>query len=301
MGTEDIDPLFAEIETWSSLKAINEMTKGQFDAIKAVEAANKDIALAVEESFKRLLNSSGRLVYVGAGTSGRIAVQDGVELYPTYGWPWERLFFAIAGGEKALMRAVENAEDDFDAGYLSMIDTNLDENDVVIGVAASGRTPFVLGALKAAKEKNALSIGLSNNKDTDILANSNIGILLETGAEPIVGSTRMKAGTAQKIALNLYSTALMIKLGGVYKGQMVGMRATNQKLRNRAIRIIMATTFCDLQSAKSAIESANGDIKIAILLALGFGPTQNAINYLKEANHNIGAAIKLLEKKSLIT
>lgn len=297
MGTEDIDPLFADIETWSSLKAINEMTKGQCDAVKAVEAANKDIAFAVEESFKRLLNSSGRLVYVGAGTSGRIAVQDGVELYPTYGWPWERLFFAIAGGEKALMRAVENAEDDFEAGYLSMIDAKLDQSDVVIGVAASGRTPFVLGALKAAKERDALSIGLSNNKDTDILSHSNIGIFLETGAEPVVGSTRMKAGTAQKIALNIYSTALMIKLGGVYKGQMVGMRATNQKLRNRAIRIIMATTLCDLQSAKNAIEIANGDIKIAILLALGFGPTQNAINYLKDANFNVGAAIKLLEKR----
>ena len=295
MGTEDIDPKFIDIDKWSSLDAISAMADGQLSALNAVINAKAAIADAVEASMRRLIKSSGRLVYVGAGTSGRIAVQDGAELLPTFGWPWERLFFAIAGGERALMQAAENAEDDFDAGYSSMIAANLGSDDIVIGMAASGRTPFVLGAIKAAHEKSALSIGVANNPNTELLEKANIGILLDTGAEPIVGSTRMKAGTAQKIALNLYSTALMIKLGGVYKGQMVGMKATNQKLRNRAARIIMAITGTDEANARSAISDAKGDLKIAALDVLGFRNILSCEKALQDANGNLRNAIKLLK------
>lgn len=296
MGTEDIDPRFLEIDSWSSLEAINAMAAGQAQAISAVSAASDMLALAVDESYKRLLGTKGRLIYVGAGTSGRIAVQDGVELFPTYGWPWERMVFSIAGGEKALLRAVENAEDDFDAGYISIKEINPTKDDIVIGVAASGRTPYVLGAIEAGKEKGALCLGFSNNANGEILEKSDIGILIQTGAEPVTGSTRMKAGTAQKVALNLYSTALMIKLGGVYKGQMVGMKATNQKLRNRATRIIMATTNCNENSARSAIERTNGDLKIAILLVLGLGEMENLEKALIAANGKVAQAINLLSK-----
>lgn len=295
MGTEDIDPKFFDIDKWSSLDAISAMADGQLAALNAVVYAKQFIAEAVDASSERLLGTTGRLVYVGAGTSGRIAVQDGVELFPTFGWPWERLFFAMAGGEKALIQAVENAEDDFDAGYSSMIGANLGVSDIVIGVAASGRTPFVLGAIEAAKEKSALSVGFANNPNTDVLSKADIGVLLDTGAEPIVGSTRMKAGTAQKIALNLYSTALMIKLGGVYKGQMVGMKATNQKLRNRAARIIMAITGANEENARNAIKTATGDLKIAALIALGFSDDIARKESLKIANGNLRKAIEILE------
>lgn len=295
MGTEDIDPKFFDIDKWSSLDAISAMADGQLAALNAVVYAKQFIAEAVDASSERLLGTTGRLVYVGAGTSGRIAVQDGVELFPTFGWPWERLFFAMAGGEKALIQAVENAEDDFDAGYSSMIGANLGFSDIVIGVAASGRTPFVLGAIEAAKEKSALSVGFANNPNTDVLSKADISVLLDTGAEPIVGSTRMKAGTAQKIALNLYSTALMIKLGGVYKGQMVGMKATNQKLRNRAAKIIMAITGANEENARNAIKTATGDLKIAALIALGFSDDIARKESLKIANGNLRKAIEILE------
>src|SRR5262249_47883591 len=158
----------------------------------------------------------GRLIYAGAGTSARIGVQDGAELFPTFNWPHEQVAFAIAGGEGALLRAVENAEDSAEGGAARMAELGVGPDDVVIGIAASGNTPYTVAAVKAAKARGALTVGIANNAGTQLLSASDHPILLDTGPEIIAGSTRLKAGTSQKAALNLFSTLLMVRLGRVY-------------------------------------------------------------------------------------
>lgn len=291
MSTESIDPRYIQLDNWSSLDAISAMAEGQMTAISAVYAARRELAFCTDAAFERLKDGKGRLVYVGAGTSGRVAVQDGVELHPTYGWPWERLIFAMAGGEIALMRAVENAEDDFIGGQKAMIDNNIGTNDVIIGVAASGRTPFTMGAIIEGKKRGALTLGFANNAGTPLLLEPDFSVFLDTGMEPIAGSTRMKAGTAQKVALNLFSTALMTRLGGVYNGLMVGMVATNEKLRNRAARIVSDITGIDTETARKAVNKANGDIKIGVLLALGYENIEEAKALLNNSGQNLRNAI----------
>lgn len=294
MSTEATDPRFYDLDTWSSLDAVTMIAEGQFAAVSAVYNARREIAMAVDAAYVRLKDTDGRLVYIGAGTSGRVAVQDGVELHPTYGWPWERLVFAMAGGEKALMQAVENAEDDYEGGMIAMKNAKINKNDVLIGVAASGKTPFTLGALAQGKKNGALTIGMSNNFSTPILLEPDFSIFLDTGPEPVAGSTRMKAGTAQKVALNLFSTALMVKLGGVYHGLMVGMVATNQKLRNRAARIVHDITNVNIDKAKIAVEKADGNLKYAVLIALGVEDKEEAKEILSKANSNLRNALKIL-------
>jgi N-acetylmuramic acid 6-phosphate etherase len=291
MSTEDLDPKFVDIDKWSSKEAIEAMADGQFVALEAVKAAGSTLARAVDAAKQRLEGTNGRLVYIGAGTSGRVAVQDGVELNPTFGWPWERLVFAMAGGTVALMQAVENAEDDNFAGANAMLDAKIGKDDVVIGVAASGKTPYTLGAINAAKANGALTIGISNNSNTPLLEDADIGILLDTGPEPLAGSTRMKAGTSQKIALNLFSTALMIALGGAYNGYMVGMISTNAKLRARATQIVKTLTNVSHEVAADAVSQSQGNLKIAVLIALGVKSEESGA--LLSASHgNLRAAIE---------
>ena len=292
MSTEETDPRFIELDLWNTNEIVATIAEGQFAAISAVHNARKELSMAVDSAYERLKDGKGRLVYIGAGTSGRVAVQDGVELHPTYGWPNERLLFAMAGGERAIMHAVENAEDDFDAGKDVMANANVGENDVLIGVAASGRTPFTLGALMEGKSRGALTIGMANNHGTPILLEPHFSILLDTGPEPIAGSTRMKAGTAQKVALNLFSTALMVKLGGVYRGLMVGMIATNQKLRNRAARIVSDLSGVDYDFAKDCVEKSNGDIKSAVLISYGAQSYEEAKKLLQNNDNNLRAAVR---------
>jgi N-acetylmuramic acid 6-phosphate etherase len=291
MSTEDLDPHFVDLDKWSSVEAISAMIEGQFSAIGAVQGAAAAIANSVDDAVLRLRAGKGRLIYAGAGTSGRVAVQDGVELLPTYSWPWERLAFAVAGGEVALMRAVENAEDDSDAGRAFVADNKIDAHDVVIGVAASGKTPYTLAVLQAARLAGALTIAMANNKDTPMLEAAEHAILLDTGSEPVCGSTRMKAGTAQKVALNMFSTALMVKLGGVYKGLMVGMQATNAKLRVRAGKIVKALTNCDDETAKNALDVTRGDIRGAVLLALGIDDGEERQTMLEGSRGNLRLAL----------
>ncbi|KAF0186827.1 MAG: N-acetylmuramic acid 6-phosphate etherase [Hyphomonadaceae bacterium] len=291
MSTEDLDTNFIDIDKWTSSEAIAAMATGQFAALEAVKAASSALGQAVDAAKQRLENSKGRLAYVGAGTSGRVAVQDGVELNPTFGWPWERLVFAMAGGTVALMQAVENAEDDVEAGAHAMQDANIGKDDVVIGVAASGKTPYTLSAMRAAKANGALTIGISNNPNTPLLEIAEIGILLETGPEPLAGSTRLKAGTSQKIALNLFSTALMIAMGGAYNGYMVGMIATNAKLRARATQIVKSLTNVSQEVAADAVVQAQGNLKIAVLIALGLG-SEKCGDLLALSHGNLREAIK---------
>ncbi len=179
------------------------------------------------------------------------------------------MIIVMAGGEAALLGSIENAEDASDAGTAQIHNIAIANNDVVLGLAASGVTPFTVAAVTAARERGALTIGVASNRGSKLLLVSEHPILVETGAEPVAGSTRLKAGTAQKVVLNLFSTALMARLGKIYKGLMVEMRATNSKLRQRSIEMVATIASCDRPVAERAIATAQGDIKLAALIALG--------------------------------
>jgi N-acetylmuramic acid 6-phosphate etherase len=237
------------------------------------------------------LQRGGRIVYVGAGTSGRIGVQDGAELTPTYDWPEDRLVFAMAGGLDALVRSSEGAEDNEATGTKAMMEAKIGTNDVVIGVAASGTTPFTIGALRAATAAGAVTIAVANNPGAPLFETARHRILVDTGSEVVAGSTRMNAGTAQKIVLNLFSTAVMVKLGRVYRGMMVDMRARNAKLRRRAQAMVSKIARCTESDAARHLEDAKGDVKTAVLIGLGLGHSE-AVQLLKRNGGNLRAAIK---------
>ena len=214
------------------------MVNEQKDAAMAVKNVVDSIELSINQIYDHLmLNNEARLIYAGAGTSGRIGVQDGVELFPTFNWPKSRLDYIIAGGNKAILKAVENAEDDVLAAKDAISKKFIDSKDVVIGLAASGNTPFTCKVLEEADKKGALTIAISNNPNGDILKFGHAKIILDTQEEVISGSTRLKAGTAQKICLNIISSMVMIKMGRVKNGIMSHMVPTNKKLRNRKLLI----------------------------------------------------------------
>ncbi|RYG37338.1 MAG: N-acetylmuramic acid 6-phosphate etherase [Burkholderiales bacterium] len=267
MGTEDISTRSIDLDLWGTEEGVRALHEGQVEAVAAVGPAIPAIAAAVDEAAP-LLRRGGRLIYAGAGTSARIGVQDGAELFPTFSWPKDQVAFAIAGGEGALLQAVENAEDSAEEGAARIAQLNVGPDDVVIGVAASGNTPYTVAAVKEARARGALTIGVANNL-SQLLSASQHPILVETGPEAVAGSTRMKAGTAQKIVLNLLSTMIMVRLGKVYRGLMVHMRPTNAKLRNRAAQMVVTITGCDEQTASDAMARADGDVKLAVLLASG--------------------------------
>jgi N-acetylmuramic acid 6-phosphate etherase len=289
MRTEQISPRYLELDSWPTDEMIVAMYEGQLAAAAAVRSALSAIAAAVEDAVPAL-QRGGRLVYAGAGTSGRIGVQDGTELPPTFDWPADRLVFAMAGGFDALLRSAEDAEDNEAAGVRAMADAKIGPNDVVIGVAASGATPFTVGALRASTAASAVTIAVANNPDAPLFEVARHRILAETGSEVIAGSTRMKAGTAQKIILNLISTAVMMKMGRVYRGLMVDMRARNAKLRQRAETIVSEIARCPERDATRYLEQANGDVKTAILLGLGFDHNE-AAQLLERHGGNLRAAI----------
>lgn len=267
MGTEDISTRYLDLDLWDTEQGVRALHEGQVEAVAAIAPAIPAIASAVDAAVPGL-RRGGRLIYVGAGTSARIGVQDGAELFPTFSWPREQVAFAIAGGEGALLQAVENAEDSADDGVARMIALKVGPNDVVIGIAASGNTPYTVAAVKEARARGAVTVGVANNA-AQLLSVSQYPILIETGAEAVAGSTRMKAGTAQKIVLNLLSTMTMVRLGKVYRGLMVHMRPTNAKLRNRAAQMVVTIVGCDQQTASNAMVQADGDVKLAVLLASG--------------------------------
>lgn len=269
--TESQDPRFVDIDCWPALAAINAMLDGQIAALAAIQDAVADIAAAAEAAAVRLA-LGGRLVYAGAGTSGRIAVQDGVELGPTFGWPQARLVYLLAGGIEALSRSIEGAEDDAPAAMAALHDAGIGGGDVVIGVAASGRTPFTLAVIEAARGAGALTIAIANNPGAPMLVSAEHSLLAATGAEIIAGSTRMKAGTAQKAILNMLSTTIMLKLGHVHAGLMVDMQISNDKLLARAQAMVAALAACSPEMAARALEQTGRNIKAAVLVAMGDTP-----------------------------
>jgi N-acetylmuramic acid 6-phosphate etherase len=273
METERKSPRYSGIDSWEPADILDAMIEGQFAAVAAVRQARGAIEDAVRAMELRLAEG-GRLIYAGAGTSGRLAVQDGAELMPTFSWPPERLVLLIAGGEEALLRAVEGAEDEIGHAHDEIARHAVGLEDVLIGVAASGTTPFTLGCLRAAKSAGALTVGIANNPGTPLLAESDHPILLDTGPEPIAGSTRMKAGTAQRIAMNLLSSVLMIRMGRVYEGLMVDVQASNKKLERRSEEMLRHLTGRSGEEARTALARAEGSVKLAVLLLNGCRPEE---------------------------
>ena len=264
-GTESVHPAHAGLDGYDSLQLVLALAGDQQHAAQAVLAAAADIARAVEAAWPRL-QAGGRLVYVGAGTSGRLGVLDSVELLPTFGWPAERALALMAGGAGAMYLAVEGAEDDRDQGAADLRALLPAAHDVVILIAASGTTPYTLGALHAARAAGALTIAIVNNPGAPLASEAQIGIVLDTGAEVISGSTRLKAGTAQKIALNTFSSSLMVRLHKVYGNLMVDLRASNAKLEQCALRLTMLAGGADEASAQSALTESGKRVKVAIVM-----------------------------------
>ncbi len=268
METERLSPRYSGIDVWEPGDILDAMIEGQFSAVAAVRAARPALeraALAMEARLRH----RGRLIYAGAGTSGRLAVQDGAELMPTFSWPPERLVLLIAGGNNAMVRAVEGAEDEVEQATEMVNRHGVGSDDVLIAVAASGTTPFTLACLREAKRLGALTIGIANNRATPVLEEAEHPILLETGPEPIAGSTRMNAGTAQRISLNVLSSLLMIRLGRVYKGLMVDVHASNAKLALRRESIVLSLTGRNREDVREALRRTKGSIKLAVLLLEG--------------------------------
>jgi len=268
MDTERPSPRYSGIDVWEPADVLDAMIEGQFAAVAAVRAARLDIERAALAMQTRL-REHGRLIYAGAGTSGRLAVQDGAELMPTFSWPRERLLLLIAGGDAAMMQAVEGAEDEVGNARELVQQHGVDSNDVMIAVAASGTTPFTLACLREAKQRDALTIGIANNPGTPLLEEADHPILLDTGPEPIAGSTRMNAGTAQRVTLNLLSSLLMIRLGRVYDGLMVDVQASNTKLVQRCEEMLVRLTGRQREDVRDALKQADGSVKVAALLLQG--------------------------------
>jgi N-acetylmuramic acid 6-phosphate etherase len=264
LKTETPDSRHADLDLYPTDELVAVLVDDQLGAVNAVRAAASSIARAVAAAVPRIA-AGGRLIYVGAGTSGRLGVLDSVELYPTFSWPHERALALIAGGADAMFVAVEGAEDDIAQGAADLRDANPGPHDVVLLLAASGATPYVLGALRAARELGALTIGFANNAGAPVAGEAEIGITLDTGSEIISGSTRLKAGTSQKIALNTFSSALMVRLNKVYGNLMVDLKPTNAKLVLRAVALTMFATGADEQAAREVLEECDFHVKVAIV------------------------------------
>jgi N-acetylmuramic acid 6-phosphate etherase len=264
LKTELPSPQHSQLDLYPVDKLVDALVDDQTEALAAVRKAAPQISEAVTAALP-LIEAGGRLIYVGAGTSGRLGVLDGVELNPTFSWPRTRALGLIAGGEQAMFVAVEGAEDDREQGERDLQALGPGPNDVVLLIAASGATPYVLGALDAARSAVALTIGFANNPDSPLAEAADIGITLDTGHEIVSGSTRMKAGTAQKIALNAFSTALMVRLNKVYGNLMVDLKATNAKLVKRAVNLTVIATGADATAARATLEQCGFHVKVAIV------------------------------------
>lgn len=284
-GTMNID----SVNTMEIISAIN---KEDSKVAAAVQEVLPEIKTVVEWAYESL-KKGGRLIYIGAGTSGRLGVLDAVECPPTFSTPHDRVLGIIAGGEKAFVRAVEGAEDKEEFGESDLIDVNLTANDTVIGIAASGRTPYVRGALRYARKVGAKAVALSCNKNASITESADIGIEVVVGPEVLTGSTRMKAATAHKMVLNMISTATMIRLGKVYENLMVDVNVSNQKLKDRAISIIETVTNADYDQALNTLEKANNQVKPAIVMIKTATDYQKAIELLEKADGDVRKAISI--------
>ncbi|MBS5969190.1 MAG: N-acetylmuramic acid 6-phosphate etherase [Clostridium perfringens] len=284
INTMDID----KISTVEMLEKINNEDK---NVPLAVKKEIPQIAELIEKAVERM-RKGGRIIYIGAGTSGRLGVLDASECPPTYGVEPELIQGVIAGGEEAMFKAKEGAEDSEELAVLDLKERNLNKNDIVIGIAASGRTPYVIGALKFAKENGALTASISCNKNSPIAKEADIEIAPVVGAEVVTGSTRMKSGTAQKLVLNMISTGVMIKLGKVYENLMVDVKATNAKLVERSKKIVMEATGVSREEAENKLNDTGFDVKLSIFIILSGLNKSEAKEILEKNNGYIAKALQ---------
>jgi N-acetylmuramic acid 6-phosphate etherase len=264
LNTETPNSEHPDLDLYATAELLDAFVADQRRAVEAVQAATPQLEAAVEAALPRL-RAGGRLLYAGAGTSGRLGVLDSVELPPTFSWPRERAVAVLAGGRGAMFEAVEGAEDATLLGAADIAALEPGPNDVLIGIAASGSTPYVLGALAAGRAAGALTIGIANNPGSELAQEAEIGIVLDTGPEVISGSTRLKAGTAQKIALNTLSSALMVRLHKVYGNLMVDLKATNAKLRRRALALTVRATGASETQAAKVLTQCDQHVKTAVV------------------------------------
>lgn len=267
LATETVNPNTVNIDECETAEILRLINQEDMQVPQAVERELPSLTRAVELAYTAL-RRGGRMIYVGCGTSGRLGVLDASECPPTYGTDPELIQGHIAGGDAALRNAVEGAEDDPAAGAKLVEDLGLTDKDVLVGITASGGAPYVLGAAKAAKERGAGCIALVNNPGSKLEALCDVTVAPVVGPEVIMGSTRMKAGTAEKLVLNMLSTAVMIKLGKVYNNLMVDLRATNRKLQDRSVRIITAATGAGAEEAAEYLSRADGKVKTAVMMYL---------------------------------
>ncbi|MFL7811746.1 MAG: N-acetylmuramic acid 6-phosphate etherase [Anaerolineae bacterium] len=289
-STEAPNPRTSDIDTLSSLEIVTLINDEDARVAGAVRAQLPEIAHAVDAIVGRL-QRGGRLFYFGAGTSGRLGVLDASEMPPTFSVPRDLVQGWIAGGDSALRRSAEAAEDDAAAGAQAVRKANVTEADVVVGIAASGTTPWVLGAVTEARERGAATIGLTCNPDAPLAHAAEMAIVPVVGPEVIAGSSRMKAGTAQKMVLNMLSTATMIRLGKVYGNLMVDVRPTNDKLRRRAARIMQQAAGVDADTARAALEETGYEVKPALVMLLSGVDAGEAQRRLDKAGGLVRRAI----------
>ncbi|GGM28083.1 N-acetylmuramic acid 6-phosphate etherase [Paraliobacillus quinghaiensis] len=286
MTTEQQNSKTMNLDQMSVLEALTVMNQEDQKVAKAIEPVLPSIEKAVT-SIIAAFESDGRLIYVGAGTSGRLGVLDAAECPPTFGTSHEKVVGLIAGGERAFTKAVEGAEDNESMAEQDLKDIQLKENDIVVGLAASGRTPYVIGALNYANAIGAETVAVACNQNSEIGKVASTPIEVTTGPEVLSGSTRLKAATAQKLILNMLSTISMVGIGKVYQNLMVDLQTTNQKLETRALRIVMAATEVDSETAKEKLKEGGGNVKLAITMILLDCDAETAKGRLQKSNGHV--------------
>ena len=298
LTTERRNPASAHIDSCSTLEMVTIMQQEDSKIAAAIEKILPEIARAIDETSQRL-KRGGRLFYLGAGTSGRLGILDASECPPTYGTDPELVQGLIAGGTPAIFRAQEGAEDNPALAVQNLKEHGFTEKDVLVGIAASGRTPYVIGGLNYAKALGALTIALSCSEHSKIAALADIALTPVTGPEIVTGSTRMKAGTAQKLVLNMLSTGAMIRLGKTYGNLMVDVKASNAKLKERALGIIMTIAACSREEAADALAAADGSAKLAVLHVLTGAPIAACEEMLAKRQGRLKETLRAARKEPL--
>jgi N-acetylmuramic acid 6-phosphate etherase len=290
LNTESPSDAHPDLDLYDADGLVRAFVDDQRFALAAVRAAAPALAQAVQAAVPRIA-AGGRLIYVGAGTSGRLGLLDSVELYPTFSWPRERARALVAGGAAAVFESIEGAEDHPEDGERDLLALQPRAQDVVILLAASGTTPYAMGALQAARRCGALTIAIANNAGAPLTRDAHVGITLDTGSELISGSTRLKAGTAQKIALNTISSAIMVRLNKVYRNLMVDLHPTNAKLRQRALQLTLRATGAGEAEASDALQASGERVKVAIVMLRLRVPAEEAEARLHAAQGSVRRAL----------
>lgn len=291
LTTEQRNPETMNLDQMTPLEIAETMNRQDAKVIEAVKEVLPQVAKVIEWTTEAI-SSGGRIIYMGAGTSGRLGVLDAVECPPTFGVSPNVVVGLMAGGERAFVKAVEGAEDSETLGTEDLKNIGLNEKDVVIGIAASGRTPYVIHALRYARNIGVKTAIIACNRDSEMSKEADIAIEPVTGPEVLTGSTRLKAGTAQKLILNMISTGSMVGSGKAYENLMVDVMQSNEKLKTRAENIVMEATGCEREKARTAIDEAKGSVKLAITSILLDTPVEEAEKALAEAKGHIRKAIK---------